>query len=227
LWWRGARAIGRTSGIERRQQVFGDAAKPALPDPVRVSVKPATTAVLVSDMIDPTCKTQPKCTGTMVPAIAALLAQARKAGMLVAYSTREASMSKWLPEVAPAAGDPTVPSQAQDRFYNTDLDKTLKAKGITTLIITGWKISGSVLYTVDRSHAAGLHSRYTHRCQHGRNRLRDGHRYLPGLESEQRQRHQRAAEGKSFDLEPLGYDQLPAEERSRAAIATLAARPPP
>jgi nicotinamidase-related amidase len=120
---------------------------PALPDPVKITVKPATTAMLVSDMIDPTCKTQPKCTRTMVPAIAALLAQARKAGVLVVYSTREASMSKWLPEVAPAAGDPTVPSQAQDRFYNTDLDKTLKAKGITTLIITGWKISGSVLYT--------------------------------------------------------------------------------
>ena len=120
---------------------------PALPDPVKITVKPATTAMLVSDMIDPTCKTQPKCTRTMVPAIAALLAQARKAGVLVVYSTREASMSKWLPEVAPAAGDPTVPSQAQDRFYNTDLDKTLKAKGITTVILTGWKVSGSVVYT--------------------------------------------------------------------------------
>ena len=29
----------------------------------------------------------------------------------------------------------------------TNLDKTLKAKGITTVILTGWKISGSVLYT--------------------------------------------------------------------------------
>jgi nicotinamidase-related amidase len=56
-------------------------------------------------------------------------------------------MSKWLPEVAPAAGDVTVVSYGQDRFFNTDLDKTLKAKGITTLVLTGWKISGSVLYT--------------------------------------------------------------------------------
>jgi nicotinamidase-related amidase len=36
---------------------------------------------------------------------------------------------------------------AQDRFYNTDLDKRLKDRGIKTLVITGWKISGSVLYT--------------------------------------------------------------------------------
>ena len=120
---------------------------PALPDPVRVVLKPATTALFVSDMIDPTCKVQPKCTGVMVPAIASLLAQARKAGVFVVYSSQAASFSKWLPEVAPAPGDPIIASHGQDRFYDTDLDKTLKAKGITTVILTGWKISGSVLYT--------------------------------------------------------------------------------
>ena len=120
---------------------------PALPDPVRVVLKPATTALLVSDMIDPICKNQPKCIGVMVPAVASLLAQARKAGVFVVYSTQAANSSKWLPEVAPAPSDPFIASQGQDRFYNTDLDKTLKAKGITTVILTGWKISGSVLYT--------------------------------------------------------------------------------
>jgi len=120
---------------------------PALPEPVRVVLKPATTALFVSDMIDPTCKSQPKCTGTRLPAIASLLAQARKAGVLVVYSTRAANMSKWLPEVAPAPGDAKSNSYAQDRFYNSELDKTLKAKGITTLILTGWKVNGSVLYT--------------------------------------------------------------------------------
>ena len=46
---------------------------PALPEPVRVVLKPATTALLVSDMIDPTCKSQPKCTQIMLPAIASLV----------------------------------------------------------------------------------------------------------------------------------------------------------
>jgi len=36
---------------------------------------------------------------------------------------------------------------AQDRFYNTDLDKALKAKGIATIILAGWKVSGSVAYS--------------------------------------------------------------------------------
>ena len=54
---------------------------------------------------------------------------------------------KWLPQVAPAPDDIKVVSTAQDRFYNTDLDKELKAKGITTIILVGWKVSGSVTYT--------------------------------------------------------------------------------
>jgi nicotinamidase-related amidase len=56
-------------------------------------------------------------------------------------------MSTRLPEVAPMPGDIKIESHAQDRFYNTDLDEALKAKGITTLVLTGWKISGSVTYT--------------------------------------------------------------------------------
>jgi nicotinamidase-related amidase len=38
-------------------------------------------------------------------------------------------------------------STAQDRFYKTDLDEALKAKGIKTIIMVGWKVSGSVTYS--------------------------------------------------------------------------------
>ena len=120
---------------------------PSPPDPVPVVLDPATTALLIFDIVDPICSRQPNCTGKMVPAIASLLARARQAGVTVAFGTRAPTMSKWLPEVLPAPGDIKIESQAQDRFYNTDLDKTLKAKGITTLILAGWKVSGSVTYT--------------------------------------------------------------------------------
>jgi len=120
---------------------------PSPPDPVPVVLNPATTALLIFDIVDPICTRQPNCTGRMVPAIASLLARARKAGVTVAFGTRAPTMSNWLPEVSPASGDIKIESQAQDRFYNTDLDKTLKAKGITTLILAGWKVSGSVTYT--------------------------------------------------------------------------------
>src|SRR3984885_15356091 len=120
---------------------------PQSPEPVPVVLDAATTALLVFDIVDPICTRQPNCTGKMVPAISSLLAKARKAGVTVVYGTRAPTMSNWLPEVLPAPGDIKSESQAQDRFYNTDLDQTLKAKGITTLILTGWKVSGSVTYT--------------------------------------------------------------------------------
>jgi len=120
---------------------------PSPPDPVPVVLDPATTALLIFDIVDPICSRQPNCTGKMVPAIASLLARARNAGVTVAFGTRAPTMSNWLPEVLPVPGDIKIESQAQDRFYNTDLDKTLKAKGITTLILAGWKVSGSVTYT--------------------------------------------------------------------------------
>jgi len=120
---------------------------PSPPDPVAVVLNPATTALLIFDIVDPICTRQPNCTGRMVPAISSLLTRARKAGVTIAYGTRPPTMSKWLPEVLPAAGDIRIESKAQDRFYNTELDKALKAKGITTLILTGWKVSGSVTYT--------------------------------------------------------------------------------
>jgi nicotinamidase-related amidase len=120
---------------------------PSPPDPVAVALNPATTALLIFDIVDPICSRQPNCTGKMVPAIASLLARARQAGVTVVYGTRAPTMSNWLPDVLPAPGDIKIESQAQDRFYNTDLDKTLKAKGITTLILAGWKVSGSVTYT--------------------------------------------------------------------------------
>src|SRR6266480_353850 len=67
--------------------------------------------------------------------------------MVIGYGTRAPTMSKWLPQVAPATDDIKIVSVAQDRSFKTDLENALKAKGITTLILTGWKVSGSVTYT--------------------------------------------------------------------------------
>jgi nicotinamidase-related amidase len=120
---------------------------PSPPDPVAVVLSPATTALLIFDVIEHIAAREPTIRERMVPTIASLLGRARQAGLAVAYGTRAANAGTWLPEVAPAPGDITIESQAQDRFYNTGLDQALKAKGITTLILTGWKISGSVTYS--------------------------------------------------------------------------------
>ena len=85
--------------------------------------------------------------------------------------TRAHHKSHWLPEVAPAPGDIQIENQAQDRFYNTDLDKKLKAKGITTLILVGWKVSGSVTYTSVGATLRGYTVVSSDRCKPGRLRI--------------------------------------------------------
>ena len=131
----------------------GGAGTPALaqqvppgPDPVAVTLDPATTALVVLDVTEQTCSPQPSCVQGMVPRIAALLGRARTAGVYDVYSVPP-SGSPVLPEVAPAPSDPSFVGQAQDRFYNSNLDDLLRARGITTLILVGWRENGSVLYT--------------------------------------------------------------------------------
>ena len=120
---------------------------PVTPEPARVTLNPRTTALIVLDYVEDICNSQPSCKAKMLPAMTPFMERVRKAGMTVAYGTRAPNMNHWLKEVAPAAGDIKIINVAQDRFYNTDLDQQLKAKGITTLIMVGWKISGSITYT--------------------------------------------------------------------------------
>lgn len=120
---------------------------PSMPELAQVTLNPNTTALMVLDFVEDICAAQPKCKSQMLPAMIPFLRQARQAGLVVAYGTRAQNMAHWLPEVAPAEGDMKIVSTAQDRFYNTDLHKLLQAKGITTIIMVGWKISGSITYT--------------------------------------------------------------------------------
>jgi nicotinamidase-related amidase len=127
---------------------------PHMPDPVAVTLSPSTTALLVMDVIPGICNAQqPNCLA-MVPRVAALIAAARKAGVFVAYSAAQPAglvepitPVAFLPAIAPQTGDPIVLGAGQDRFYSTALDGLLRRHGITTLILAGWRINGSVLYT--------------------------------------------------------------------------------
>src|SRR5215470_12400307 len=58
---------------------------PSPPDPVPVVIDPATTALLVFDVIEHICARQPKCREELVPALASLLKRSRRAGVATAY----------------------------------------------------------------------------------------------------------------------------------------------
>lgn len=126
---------------------------PASPAPVPVSLPASTTALLVMDVTDSVCGRLPRCVA-LVPRVAALLAAARKAGVFVVYSGNDARslvaplvQPPFLAALAPAPGDPVIVGGAQDRFFDTLLDVTLRKHGITTVVMAGWRVNGSVLYT--------------------------------------------------------------------------------
>ena len=113
-----------------------------------VKLDPKTTAFLVLDLVKQTCKEQarPRCLASL-PKVAKLLADARSHSMPVVYSLIGGSTTADVaPQVAPKGDEPVVTARA-NKFVGTDLDKILKDKGITTVVIVGTTAEGAVLYT--------------------------------------------------------------------------------
>lgn len=126
---------------------------PALPAPVAVTLDAKTTALVVLDIINPTCSTRPACNDS-IPALQALIKKARDAGAPVVY-TNTAATNAIVPQVAPAAGDVTVVPTNADKFNNPDFDATFKAKKVTTLLLVGTRSNGAVLYTAFEANVRG------------------------------------------------------------------------
>ncbi len=82
-----------------------------------------------------------------LPAAKKLLDEARAKNVLVVYTTSGmANADAILPEVAPSGKESLVRVASVDKFTGTDLEKTLKDKGIQTVIISGTAAHGAVLY---------------------------------------------------------------------------------
>src|SRR5438552_7086221 len=118
---------------------------PAIPAPVAVTLDAKTTALVVLDIINPTCTTRPACAAS-IPALQALIKKARDASVPVVY-TNTAATNAIVPEIAPLASDVTIIPTNADKFNNPDFDATFKAKKITTLLLVGTRSNGAVLYT--------------------------------------------------------------------------------
>ena len=126
---------------------------PAIPSPAVVTLDAKTTALVVLDIINPTCSTRPACNDS-IPALQALIKKARDANVPVVY-TNTAATNAIVPQVAPVAGDVTVVPTNADKFNNPDFDATLKAKKVTTLVLVGTRSNGAVLYTAFEANVHG------------------------------------------------------------------------
>jgi len=129
---------------------------PAL-KPVKIDAK--ETALLAMDFTTQTCSRErrPRCADS-VPKVQKLVADARAKGVLVIYSVAVAgsTAADILKELTPAAGESVLPPLGPDKFINSDLEKTLKDRGIKTLIAIGTQAQTSVLHTAGAAALRGF-----------------------------------------------------------------------
>jgi len=128
---------------------------PKAPELKAVTVDPKTTALLMLDFMNQNCGQRPRCLDT-IPAMKKLLAEARAHNVPVVYSIiANSTPADVIKDVAPLADEPHVLS-GPDKFRNTDLEKILKDKGITTVIAVGTSSNGAVLYTASGAAFRGM-----------------------------------------------------------------------
>jgi nicotinamidase-related amidase len=137
-------AYGDDSIIDKWSEVKA----PDPPELKPVEVDPRVTALLILDIEELTTNMErrPRAVAS-VPRIKTLLVEARKKGMTVVFSTTgRGTPDTILPEVKPTESEPVVKSSV-DKFFGTDLEKILKGRGITTVIVVGTAAEGAVLHT--------------------------------------------------------------------------------
>jgi nicotinamidase-related amidase len=132
--------------------------------PAPPALKPATivpneTALLVMDFTKQTCTNErrPRCARS-VAKVLNLVTQARGKGAFIVYSVAVPGSvpSDILPELMPAAGEPVLPPLGPDKFIASDLEKTLKDKGIKTVVTMGTQAQTSVLHTAGAAALRGF-----------------------------------------------------------------------
>jgi len=130
---------------------------PPAPELKPVTADPKTTALLLLDFNKQTCNAErrPRCLAT-IPNVKKLLAGARAKGVAVIYSlSAGAVVTDIAQELAAMPGDPVVTS-GPDKFLGTDLEKLLRERNITTVIVAGTAANGAVLYTASGAALRGM-----------------------------------------------------------------------
>ncbi len=128
---------------------------PAAPQLKEVTIVPAKTAVLVLDYNKKSCTTaqRPRCAAAL-PKVEKFLTEARAKGMTIIHIYNIIMTAADL-AVAPAPGE-RVMQASLNKFHGTDLEQSLKARGIDTVLITGTAANSAVLFTVGGAAMSGF-----------------------------------------------------------------------
>lgn len=111
---------------------------------LKVVAADSKTALLLLDFGKQNCGQRPRCLAS-VPNVQKMANEARAKSIFIAHSLfGQATKADLL--ISPLDNEPIVTSGA-NKFFRTDLEKILKDKGITTVIVTGTAAHGAVLNT--------------------------------------------------------------------------------
>jgi nicotinamidase-related amidase len=146
-------AVIVATGAAPAQTIIDEWYQAKLPPPPQlkpVTIDPKTTALLVMDFTVQTCTQarRPRCAAS-VPKVKKLVEAARAKGALIIYSVAvpKSVPADILKDLTPARGEEVLPPLGPDKFINSDLEKTLHDKGITTVVPMGTQAQTSVLHT--------------------------------------------------------------------------------
>jgi nicotinamidase-related amidase len=154
VWLAGIPAFGQTL-IEE----WGSAQLPPPPELKTATLIPKETALLVMDFTTQTCTAErrPRCAAS-VPKVQKLVEEARGKGATIIYSVAvpNSTAADILKDLTPAAGEQVLPPLGPDKFVNSDLEATLKQKGIKTVVAMGTQAQTSVLHTASSAALRGF-----------------------------------------------------------------------
>jgi nicotinamidase-related amidase len=129
---------------------WNTAKTPPPPELKDVTIDPATTALLLLDIMKENCGVRPRCVAA-VPAMIRLHDEARARNMVVWYSL-VGSNGKATPEdvmnlaIKPRAGEWYRPA-GPDKFVESTLEPTLRQAGVKTVVICGTSYEGATVGT--------------------------------------------------------------------------------
>jgi nicotinamidase-related amidase len=143
-------ALGASPSIADVISDWSTAVAPPPPELKEATVDPATTALLLLDIMKFNCSTRPRCVAAM-PVIKKLHDDARTHNMIIWYSL-VGSDGKATPD---DLMDPAIKARAgewyrqggPDKFLGSTLDPVLKQAGIKTVIICGNSFQGATVGT--------------------------------------------------------------------------------
>lgn len=130
---------------------------PKAPELKQANLVAKTTALLVMDFVKQSCNEagRPSCIAS-IPKVKAMIAAAKAKGVTVIWTLPPGPKPEdFLADVAPPAGTSFVVAPV-DKFYNTDLEKQLKDKGIATVVLVGTSAYGAVMFTGSAAASRGF-----------------------------------------------------------------------